>query len=412
MGMRHLLATLTAAVLVSLAVPGTASAQDQGTVKALLFYSPQCGHCEAVINDHLPGIFEDHGGAPVAASSEATEFGIPFTLSSNGTFELLLVNVLTDPGAEMYDAASAEFQVPYEMMGVPRLILGDEFWVGSGDIPAVLPGLIEAGVAAGGVDWPAIEGVDAALAGIPLSQETPATTAVTEPSPPSTDADSVPTAVAPVPETSITINPFPTGEGTTGVNGGIGEPLDTVGEKFRSDIVGNSLAVVVLAGMLASLIVVWILVRRGRLSSSPGWLIPLLAAAGVFVAIYLTYVETSGAEAVCGPVGNCNAVQESKFALLFGVVHVGLVGLISYAVVVGAWLGSRLMKAPWSDWAAVALALGTAGGVAFSIYLTFLEPFVIGATCIWCLSSALIVTALFWLTAGPGWAAWQRLRAG
>ena len=37
--------------------------------------------------------------------------------------------------------------------------------------------------------------------------------------------------------------------------------------------------------------------------------------------------DTSGAEAVCGPVGNCNAVQESKFALLFGVIHVGLVGL-------------------------------------------------------------------------------------
>jgi len=60
----------------------------------------------------------------------------------------------------------------------------------------------------------------------------------------------------------------------------------------------------------------------------------------------------------------------------------------------------------------VGLALGAAGGVAFSIYLTFLEPFVIGATCIWCLSSAIIVTALFWITAGPGWAAWRRLRAG
>jgi uncharacterized membrane protein len=35
----------------------------------------------------------------------------------------------------------------------------------------------------------------------------------------------------------------------------------------------------------------------------------------------------------------------------------------------------------------------------FSIYLTALEPFVIGATCAWCLSSAVIVTLLLMLSA-------------
>jgi uncharacterized membrane protein len=40
-------------------------------------------------------------------------------------------------------------------------------------------------------------------------------------------------------------------------------------------------------------------------------------------------------------------------------------------------------------------------GVMFSIYLTFLEPFVIGATCAWCLASAIIITALFWLSLPP-----------
>ena len=38
-------------------------------------------------------------------------------------------------------------------------------------------------------------------------------------------------------------------------------------------------------------------------------------------------------------------------------------------------------------------------GTAFSIYLTFLEPFVIGATRAWCLTSAMVITALFWLIA-------------
>jgi uncharacterized membrane protein len=33
-------------------------------------------------------------------------------------------------------------------------------------------------------------------------------------------------------------------------------------------------------------------------------------------------------------------------------------------------------------------------GVLFSIYLTFLEPFVIGATCLWCITSAVIMMLL------------------
>jgi uncharacterized membrane protein len=54
---------------------------------------------------------------------------------------------------------------------------------------------------------------------------------------------------------------------------------------------------------------------------------------------------------------------------------------------------------------------GTVAGTAFSTYLTILEPFVIGATCAWCLTSAVIVTVLMLLSAGPASAAWGRLRA-
>ena len=40
-------------------------------------------------------------------------------------------------------------------------------------------------------------------------------------------------------------------------------------------------------------------------------------------------------------------------------------------------------------------------GVLFSIYLTFLEPFVIGASCAWCLSSAIVMTLILWASTGP-----------
>jgi uncharacterized membrane protein len=35
-------------------------------------------------------------------------------------------------------------------------------------------------------------------------------------------------------------------------------------------------------------------------------------------------------------------------------------------------------------------------GVLFSIYLTYLEPFVIGATCAWCITSAIAMTLILW----------------
>ena len=36
-------------------------------------------------------------------------------------------------------------------------------------------------------------------------------------------------------------------------------------------------------------------------------------------------------------------------------------------------------------------------GTAFSAYLTFLEPFVIGASCGWCLTSAVLMLMLLWV---------------
>lgn len=55
-----------------------------------------------------------------------------------------------------------------------------------------------------------------------------------------------------------------------------------------------------------------------------------------------------------------------------------------------------------------ALALG---GVVYSLYLTYLELAVIHAICIWCVTSAAIVTALFVLTLPDVAARRSRLRA-
>lgn len=56
-----------------------------------------------------------------------------------------------------------------------------------------------------------------------------------------------------------------------------------------------------------------------------------------------------------------------------------------------------------AELAAFGLLCMTLFGVLFSIYLTYLEPFVIGATCIWCLGSAVVMTGLFILAVPYYW---------
>jgi uncharacterized membrane protein len=123
---------------------------------------------------------------------------------------------------------------------------------------------------------------------------------------------------------------------------------------------------------------------------------------GCGVAAYMAYVETTQVSAVCGPVGDCNTVQQSAYARLFGVLPIGVLGVLGYIAILVAWLVRRFGRGCPADLAALALLGMTAFGTLFSIYLTFLEPFVIGATCAWCLSSAIIMTLLLWLALPSG----------
>jgi uncharacterized membrane protein len=180
-------------------------------------------------------------------------------------------------------------------------------------------------------------------------------------------------------------------------------------DMFRQDPVGNTASVVVLVLMILSVLLVGRFAPEWTDRKQLGMVIPALAVIGVFVAGYLTYVETSGTLAVCGPVGDCNAVQQSPYARLFGLVPVGLLGLVSYVVVFAAWFVTLKQQGSAADWARLVILAIAFIGTVFSIYLTFLEPFVIGATCLWCLTSSVVITALLWLAAGPGTAAWSRI---
>jgi uncharacterized membrane protein/thiol-disulfide isomerase/thioredoxin len=334
----------------------------QAVVRAVLFYSPQCGHCHVVINEVLPPLVEKYGAQ----------------------LEIIGVDVTQPDGQRYFQLALQKFNL--QSSGVPFLVVGDEYLVGSVDIPEKFPGLIEKHLARGGVEWPAIPELAKIL---PQATSTIPPTLQAAPS-------VLPTLTLPL---AISPTPLP-GLGLAGTQ----SPPSLAGNLAR-DPLGNGLAIFVLLGMV--MVAGFAAINFPRLAGAApqgwqGWLIPILTLAGLVVAGYLTYVETAQVNAVCGPVGDCNTVQQSQYARLFGVLPIGLLGLAGYVFILAAWLVGRLDRKPLSTYADLALLAMTTLGLLFSIYLTFLEPFVIGATCAWCLTSAILITALFWLSLMPG----------
>jgi uncharacterized membrane protein/glutaredoxin len=347
--MRRIVVGLLLSLVLVLPVVAPIQAQDQlPVVRAVLFFNPGCPRCEFVIHEVLPPLYETHGPQ----------------------LQIIGVNTMEPEGWELYQAAVKRFAIPEERQGVPTLIVGETVLVGSDEIPERFPALIEEGLAAGGVAWPDIPGLREVLS-------SPGLTASSNSGP-----------------------VFPESK-----------PL-SLRERFARDRVGNTLAVIVLLGMVAALGYVVLdsrhVLRERRRESKPGrlfptWLVPALALVGLGVASYLTYVEIFEVKAVCGPVGDCNTVQHSPYARLFGVLPVGVLGVVGYLAILDAWAWQRIERDERRKAVAALLLFGMAAiGTLFSIYLTFLEPFVIGATCAWCLSSAVIMTALLLLTARPG----------
>lgn len=311
---------------------------QEAVVRAVLFYSPTCPHCETVINEVLPPLVDQYG-------TRLQIFG---------------VNTHTERGSQLFQAAIKKYDIPEDQQAVPTLIVGDHVLVGSREIPERFPSIIEEGMASGGMDWPPIPG---------LVEEMERMNAESESSQDGHQQD-----VA-----------------------GVDQEL-TLREKFANDLAGNSLATLLLAGMLFSLARIGSRMRSQAnvvKDSPPSWLIPVLTLLGLVVAAYLSYIELTNTAAVCGPVGHCNVVQQSPYAYLFGLLPVGLIGVAGYVLILGTWLLAAAGPRDWTREVKFALWVFTLIGVLFSLYLTFLEPFVIGASCLWCLLSSAIITLLF-----------------
>jgi uncharacterized membrane protein len=164
-----------------------------------------------------------------------------------------------------------------------------------------------------------------------------------------------------------------------------------------SDRIANGLAVLVLFGMVAALIHSLVRLRQqgGTTARFGPWalLIPLLL--GLAISGYMAYTALAEVPLMCGPIGSCAEVQDSEYAKLFG-IPMGVVGLVGYSIVLASWLTALYLSPAGGGWYWLPWAVALFG-VLFSLRLTALEPFVIGAACLWCLGSAVSMTTVFWL---------------
>jgi len=129
------------------------------------------------------------------------------------------------------------------------------------------------------------------------------------------------------------------------------------------------------------------------MNSRPGVGLPailfLLSLAGLAIGAYLTVAHWGDQPIACGGVGDCGYVNSSDYATIGG-IPVSALGAMLYAAM--AFVSLRWIRHPYEDRLAIiywALALS---GTVYAGYLTYVELAILSAICIWCVTSALLLT--------------------
>ena len=360
------------AMIVGLIWSGVSGVSAEGSqkpvVRAVLFHAEGCSHCQTVIDKVLP----------------------PLQLKHGDQLQIAMIEVSDKENYDYFRQIEESAKLPPERKGVPALFIADQILVGDQEIPQKLPGLIQKGLAAGGIDYPALPGLVERLPQVAgdvgaCSVSTPCPTPTAQLLALASNQVKSPGESAPTVNASVANAPL-----KEPVSNGFG--LATAVELLLALSVIYALGAAVLAG-------------TGRTPPLlPEWtasIIPVLCVIGLGVAGYLTFVETQNVSAVCGPIGDCNSVQSSPYAKLFGFLPVGVLGLIGYIAIIAAWAWGRWGKGILAVYVPALLLAMALFGVLFSLYLTYIELAVILAVCIWCLTSAVLMALVLILAVGP-----------
>jgi len=127
------------------------------------------------------------------------------------------------------------------------------------------------------------------------------------------------------------------------------------------------------------------------------YLLAILALAGVVVSALALQVHYSTATEPCdiNEKWDCGIVNHSPFAEILH-IPVAAIGIAGYLAMAGLAIAKRRRWMP----------LLTIGALGFSLYLTYIEKYVLEVYCIYCVTSLGIITimtalSLWWASRGP-----------
>ncbi len=127
----------------------------------------------------------------------------------------------------------------------------------------------------------------------------------------------------------------------------------------------------------------------------------ILSLIGLLDSLYLTWIKLSNNVIMCTGLGGCDVVNTSEYASFAG-IPIALFGVLAYIVFLFLLLYENRSEWIFENGPIILFGLSMIGFL-YSLYLTYVEVFVIFAICPYCVVSAIMMTLIFVLS-------WFRLR--
>ncbi len=124
---------------------------------------------------------------------------------------------------------------------------------------------------------------------------------------------------------------------------------------------------------------------------------------------YLTWKHFQETSPFC-PRGGCDLVLTSHYAEVWG-IPLALIGALGYGSILALALFAHWAKEPGLRKALSGLLAFSTIGFLVSLFLVYLQLFVLKSICIWCMASALTMTTIFLLTLFSFWVLSRRASA-
>ena len=127
------------------------------------------------------------------------------------------------------------------------------------------------------------------------------------------------------------------------------------------------------------------------------WLFVITALIGLVDSAYLIWIKIANDKVYCLPgLGDCWTVNTSQYSQVFG-IPISVFGVLGYLIILLVFLYQDRNNFLQNNHITLLFGM-TLAGFLYSIYLTYLELFVINAICPFCVVSAISMTVLFVLS--------------